>query len=59
VKQYGSALSIKLEDNMLEAIIDRRNMEKALVQVIQNKGSAGVDGMQTDALRDYLTTSYQ
>lgn len=44
---------------MLEAIMDRRNLEKALVQVIQNKGSAGVDGMQTDALRDYLNTSYQ
>jgi RNA-directed DNA polymerase len=44
---------------MLEAIMDRRNLEKALVQVIQNKGSAGVDGMQTDALRDYLNTSYR
>lgn len=44
---------------MLEAIMDRRNIEKALVQVMRNKGSAGVDGMQTDELRDYLNTSYQ
>jgi RNA-directed DNA polymerase len=44
---------------MLEAIMDRRNIEKALVQVIQNKGSAGVDGMQTDELRDFLNASYQ
>ena len=44
---------------MLEAIMDRRNLEKALVQVIGNKGSAGVDGMQTDELRDYLNTRYQ
>ena len=44
---------------MLETIMDRRNIEKALVQVIRNKGSAGVDGMQTDELRDYLNTSYQ
>ena len=44
---------------MLEAIMDRRNMEKALVQVTRNKGSAGVDGMQTDELRDYLNTRYQ
>jgi RNA-directed DNA polymerase len=44
---------------MLEAIMDRRNIEKALVQVIGNKGSAGIDGMQTDELRDYLETSYQ
>lgn len=39
--------------------MDRRNLEKALVQVMLNKGSAGVDGMQTDELRDYLHTSYQ
>ena len=44
---------------MLESIMDRRNIEKALVQVTRNKGSAGVDGMQTDELRDYLNTSYQ
>ncbi len=39
--------------------MDRRNIEKALVQVTRNKGSAGVDGMQTDELRDFLNTSYQ
>ena len=44
---------------MLEAIMDRRNIEKALVQVIRNQGSAGVDGMQTDELRDYLNANYQ
>lgn len=44
---------------MLETIMDRRNLEKALVQVTRNKGSAGVDGMQTDELRDFLNTSYQ
>lgn len=44
---------------MLEAILDRRNLEKALRQVISNGGSAGVDGMQTDELRDYLDSSYQ
>ena len=44
---------------MLEAIMDRRNIEKALVQVMRNKGSAGIDGMQTDELRDFLNTGYQ
>lgn len=44
---------------MLEIILDRRNLEKALRQVIANGGSAGVDGMQTDELRDYLNNSYQ
>ena len=44
---------------MLEQIMDRRNIEKALLQVERNKGAGGVDGMQTDVLRDYLTTHYQ
>lgn len=44
---------------MLEAIMDRRNIEKALLQVERNKGVGGVDGMQTDELRDYLRVNYQ
>jgi len=30
---------------MLEEILDRRNIEKALVQVEKNKGAGGVDKM--------------
>jgi RNA-directed DNA polymerase len=44
---------------MLEQIVGRRNMEKALVQVERNKGAAGVDGMTTEALRPYLNAHYQ
>jgi RNA-directed DNA polymerase len=44
---------------MLEQIMNRRNIEKALLQVERNKGVGGVDGMQTDELRDYLTAHYQ
>jgi RNA-directed DNA polymerase len=44
---------------MLEEIMNRGNIEKALLQVERNKGVAGVDGMQTDKLRDYLHTHYQ
>jgi group II intron reverse transcriptase/maturase len=44
---------------MLEQIVDRRNMEKALVQVESNKGAAGIDGMKTEALRPYLNAHYQ
>lgn len=44
---------------MLEEIMDRRNIEKALLQVERNKGVGGVDGMQTDELRDYLNVNYQ
>ena len=43
---------------MLETIMERRNLEKALLQVERNKGVGGVNGMQTDALRDYLSANY-
>lgn len=46
-------------NDMLETIMDRRNIEKALLQVERNKGVGGVDGMQPDKLRDYLNTNYQ
>ncbi len=45
--------------NMLEEILDIRNVKKALKQVTANKGAGGVDGMQTDELRDYLNVHWQ
>jgi RNA-directed DNA polymerase len=44
---------------MLEEILDIRNVEKALQQVTANKGAGGIDGMQTDELRDYLNSQWQ
>jgi len=44
---------------MLEQILDRRNIEKALEQVMRNKGAGGIDGMQTEQLRDYLNANWQ
>lgn len=44
---------------MLEKILDRRNVEKALIQVIANKGAGGVDDMQLDELRPFIHTHYQ
>ncbi|MEG5073099.1 group II intron reverse transcriptase/maturase [Microcoleus sp. B3-D2] len=44
---------------MLEEILDRRNIEKALVQVERNKGAAGVDGMPWDNLRAYINSNWQ
>ena len=44
---------------MLEAILDRRNVERALKQVESNKGACGVDGMQADELRHTLNTQWQ
>jgi RNA-directed DNA polymerase len=45
--------------NMLEEILDIRNIEEALKQVTANKGAGGIDGMQTDELRDYLNVHWQ
>jgi RNA-directed DNA polymerase len=44
---------------MLEQVLDRRNIERALEQVIRNKGAGGVDGMQTEELRAYLNNNWQ
>ena len=44
---------------MLEEIMNRQQLEKALLQVERNKGVGGIDGMQTDELSDYLNASYQ
>jgi RNA-directed DNA polymerase len=44
---------------MLEEILDIRNVTKALKQLTANKGAGGIDGMQTDELRDYLTANWQ
>lgn len=43
---------------MLEEILSWRNVELAIRQVEKNKGVCGVDGMQTDELRDFLHTHY-
>lgn len=43
----------------LEEILDRRNIEKALLQVTGNKGAAGIDGMKTEELRDYLNSNWR
>ena len=36
---------------MLEQIMERRNIERALLQLERNDGAGGVDGMQSKELR--------
>ena len=43
---------------MIETILDIRNIYHALSQVCSNKGASGVDGMQTDELRDFVSTHW-
>jgi len=42
------------EVQLLEAVLERENLIKALEQVERNKGAAGVDGMSVGRLREYL-----
>jgi len=39
---------------MIEQVLHPRNLERALRQVMVNKGSAGVDGLRTDQMIKYL-----
>ncbi len=41
-------------ERLLERIVERRSMLRAMNQVIANKGAAGVDGMTTKQLKGYL-----
>ena len=40
---------------MIEQVINRRNMHLAYKQVLANKGSAGVDGMQVSELKAHIS----
>ena len=42
----------------LAEIVSYRNLEEACIAVERNKGVGGVDGMQTDELRDFLLANY-
>jgi RNA-directed DNA polymerase len=41
---------------MIEQVLNRNNVMRAYRQVLQNKGSAGVDGMSVKELYQFLTT---
>lgn len=43
---------------MLEEILDYRNIQKALKQVISNQGAEGVDGMKTDELQLWMEANW-
>lgn len=39
---------------MIEQVTNIRNMQQACIHVVQNKGSAGVDGMRVGELKDFV-----
>jgi RNA-directed DNA polymerase len=50
----STELSCPKAVGLLEAVVERENMMKALRRVESNKGSAGVDGMLVENLREHL-----
>ena len=45
-------------DDVMEAVVGRTNLVAALKRVQGNKGSAGVDGMSTKELPDWLRRNW-
>lgn len=43
---------------LMELVCERENLQAALKRVRKNKGSAGIDGMTVDELREYLKTNW-
>jgi RNA-directed DNA polymerase len=50
--------NIHQTENLMEAVVERQNMMKALQQVKRNKGQGGIDGMSVDQLDEYLKTNW-
>jgi RNA-directed DNA polymerase len=47
------------EMKLIEAVVERENMKKALKRVMANKGAPGVDGMRVEELTLYLKENWQ
>jgi len=45
-------------EELMSAVVDRLNMQKAYARVCRNKGAGGVDGMEVADLGDYLKTHW-
>jgi group II intron reverse transcriptase/maturase len=47
------------DGHLMEAVVERSNVVRALKRVKQNKGSPGVDGMTVDELPAHLTSNWE
>ncbi len=45
-------------DQLMEAICERSNLQNALKQVCRNKGAPGIDGMTVDTLKEHLKVNW-
>jgi RNA-directed DNA polymerase len=44
--------------DVMSAVLERPNMQRAYARVLRNKGAPGVDGMTVGELKDYLKTHW-
>ena len=67
LREYGmgaSSVTARREDScpetkqMMEAVVERENMTRALYRVMSNKGAPGVDDMTVDDLRGYIMVQW-
>ncbi|HUU39325.1 MAG TPA: hypothetical protein VMW42_00140, partial [Desulfatiglandales bacterium] len=54
----GRGNSCEETDNMMEAVVEHKNMRRAYRQVVSNKGAPGVDGICTEELHAYLQDNW-
>jgi group II intron reverse transcriptase/maturase len=47
-----------LAHNLMEQVVDARNVQRAMEKVRSNKGSAGVDGMTVKELKPYMLENF-
>jgi RNA-directed DNA polymerase len=58
--KYPAGNNIKIETSrLMEEIVDRENMLKALKRVTRNKGSPGIDGMTVTELGTYIENHWE
>jgi len=46
-------------EQLMEAVVERENMQAALQRVMSNRGAAGVDGMTVEELKPYLREEWK
>ena len=57
-KQLKGAVQQDQNKSLMEKVVERENLKKALKRVEQNKGAPGIDGMQTNELLGYLKENW-
>ena len=56
--QIENHISTNFNDCLMEKVVEHYNLKKALERVESNKGAAGIDGMQTCELRQFLKANW-